>query len=112
MHNGCPANLSLSTQSDCIEARLKRVAANNTARPLFAPTYGVETFADVALEMLKRLPQEEWEVVGVRLDAESIYRILYITNNISKYPVGWARSRVNDQAETDTGFSVSVTTIS
>ena len=42
----------------------------------------------------------------VRLDAESIYRILYITNNISKYPVGWARSRVNDQAETDTGFSV------
>ena len=42
----------------------------------------------------------------MRLDAESIYRILYITNNISKYPVGWARSRVNDQAETDTGFSV------
>ena len=40
----------------------------------------------------------------VRLDAESIYRILYITNNISKYPVGWARSRVNDQAEMDTGF--------
>lgn len=66
MHNGCPANLSLSTQSDCIEARLKRVAANNTARPLFAPTYGVETFADVALEMLKRLPQEEWEVVGMQ----------------------------------------------
>ena len=26
MHSGCPANLTLSAQSDCIEARLKRVA--------------------------------------------------------------------------------------
>jgi hypothetical protein len=38
MHSGCPANLTLSAQSDCIEARLKRVATNNTARPLFVLT--------------------------------------------------------------------------
>ena len=66
MHSGCPSNLSLDAQSDCIEARLKRVAANNTARPLFVPTYGVMTFADVALEMAKRLPTEEWAIVGMQ----------------------------------------------
>ena len=39
MHGPCPANLSLSDQCDCIEQQLKLVAANNTRRPLFIPTY-------------------------------------------------------------------------
>ena len=66
MHGPCPANLSLSDQCDCIEQQLKLVAANNTRRPLFIPTYGVQTFVDVALAMQERLPSDEWAVVGAQ----------------------------------------------
>ncbi len=61
-----PSNASLAEEFDCVEGHLKAIALNNTQRPLFVATYGVQNYVDVAREMQRRLDASEWVVVGAQ----------------------------------------------